>query len=464
MRIPFSSLASSSVISGGIASLATKIASLASSSSSNTSSMGLFIPAASKASSNGLLSAVFRDPNLNSFALSSAFVSFSQDSFVLNSALSSASWSLILPASVILSLWNQKSFNLRQDVKKILEDASSMLVSFGFGTIGSLLGSIIGIFATQACFPNQILIQSDGWKVLAACLTSSYIGGTVNYFETASAILSNGFFSDEIRNLLYVVSGIDIVTMIAFFIGLQFIRQKQIIEKQSRKPKRWKVNKDYYREMLERKSMDESIKVQNNKVLSFVCNNNGSIFPVISSLLLVKTSNFIQASIPILKSVPGSNLFISIMSAILLKQKYPARLTPAKQSSDAMLTLFYTMLGLQCNFWDVIDIGSPILMLICITLSFHLAFLLGASKLFNKYQGKSISLEQQLIASNACVGGSSTAASMASEWALQNQEFESVDLDDESSPSSNVLAASVAGIVGYLIGTPLGLMLYKVLL
>ena len=103
-------------------------------------------------------------------------------------------------------------------------------------------------------------------------------------------------------------------------------------------------------------------------------------------------------------------------------------------------------------------------MLICITLSFHLAFLLGASKLFNKYQGKSISLEQQLIASNACVGGSSTAASMASEWALQNQGFESVDLDDESSPSSNVLAASVAGIVGYLIGTPLGLMLYKVLL
>lgn len=432
--------------------------------------MGLFIPVASKASSNGLLSVFLRDANLNSFALSSAFASISQGSFALNSLLSSASWSLILPASVILSIWNQKSFDLREDVRKIVKDASAMLVAFGFGTIGSVLGSIIGIMATQAAFPNQILIQSDGWKVLAACLTSSYIGGTVNYFETASSILGSGSFSDDIRNLLYVVSGIDIVTMIAFFIGLQFVRQKKILDKQSRKPKRWTVNKDYYREMLERKSMDESIVAQDNKVLSFFYSNNRNIFPIFSSLLLIKVSNFIQAAIPVLKSIPGSNLFISIISAILLKQKYPARLTPAKQSPDLMLTLFYTLLGLQCNFWDVIDMGRPVLMLIGITLSFHLVFLLGASKLFNKYKGKeSISLEQQLIASNACVGGSSTAASMASEWALQNQDFESLapataERDEDNSGSSNVLAASVAGIFGYLIGTPLGLMVYKLLL
>ena len=63
---------------------------------------------------------------------------------------------------------------------------------------------------------------------------------------------------------------------------------------------------------------------------------------------------------------------------------------------------------------------------------------------FRKYL---IDIDTAVVASNACVGGASTAASMAS--TLLRPDL--------------MLHATVVGVIGYIIGTPIGLQLRRFL-
>jgi uncharacterized membrane protein len=121
------------------------------------------------------------------------------------------------------------------------------------------------------------------------------------------------------------------------------------------------------------------------------------------------------------------------------------------------MAAFYVLIGLGCRAQDVLAVGPAVIILVVTTLVVHLASVLGGSWAYNKFyasrgattdgQGGNIDVDTAVIASNACVGGSSTAASMAA-------AFPGAD-------ASLPFLGSAVGVIGYLVGTPLALALAR---
>lgn len=113
--------------------------------------------------------------------------------------------------------------------------------------------------------------------------------------------------------------------------------------------------------------------------------------------------------------------------------------------SAAFLGMFYAALGLHANLKYLLSSGAASLLTFAITLFTHFTSLLLLVKAWNRFAPHHLRIDTDsaLLASNACVGGSATAANMAATF---NRE----DL---------LVGAAWAGLLGYIVGTPGGLLL-----
>ena len=112
-----------------------------------------------------------------------------------------------------------------------------------------------------------------------------------------------------------------------------------------------------------------------------------------------------------------------------------------------MLCLFYAVIGLDCKLQDLATVGLPILTLMSTMLATHYLTIVALAIAWNRLlatmflsRGTQLDAETVIIASNVCIGGASTASSMAS-----------------SLEPRLVVPASIVGVLGYIIGTPIGL-------
>ena len=137
------------------------------------------------------------DPGLKSFVLGSLISSLRSKSNglpLVSPVLADLSWSLILQSSLVLSMWSQSSSSKAADASDsskadgsaiLLPDSSmakrkqlmAMLLAFCFGTIGSVIGSLMGFKLISFNEPST----SSVWKMASACLAASYVGGTANF-------------------------------------------------------------------------------------------------------------------------------------------------------------------------------------------------------------------------------------------------------------------------------------------
>ncbi|KAJ1436500.1 hypothetical protein B484DRAFT_416855 [Ochromonadaceae sp. CCMP2298] len=347
-----------------------------------------------------LLQQVRGDSSLMTFVAASTFASL-KSNVVVSSAIDNAAWRLFLPSSLFLSIIGSSALapeggdgsgGVGSGDGAGMFVQPSMLIAFLLGTIGSILGGYLSYHVAT------YLSRSRGARInfssCATCLTASYIGGTANFFETAAALK----LPPQEATVLQQLAAADIGVMIAYFAVLKAV-------------KRTAVDEEY---------------VQQWRVLQKA-------------------------------STDGSSL---------------------------LLLSFYLVLGLQANYPHIIALGVPAIGLFTTILGTHLTFLFVAAALWNKsvqwvfrpgglfvtglwcgglgcrgdvgderYRGERaqrlerllhIDVDTLLIASNACVGGAATAASMAG-------------ASDPASTYELILSASVVGILGYLIGTPIAL-------
>ena len=117
-------------------------------------------------------------------------------------------------------------------------------------------------------------------------------------------------------------------------------------------------------------------------------------------------------------------------------------------AAEMMMNMFFATLGASATIQELQRLGATAIGSMSCVLAVHLGILMAGRYVYNRCAANRMDTDTMLVASNACAGGAATAASMA----------ESIKRPDLTIPAITV------GLVGYVAGTRIGLVMYKFLL
>ena len=408
-------------------------------------------------------------------------------------------WSIFLPASLVfallssptsttsLSTYDAERASITYNSKS--KALKSMALPFIVGSIGSILGCVTSFHYVSMPYPKQIC------ALLAGCLCASYIGGTVNFFATAKALQSNDI---NLGSAFGSMAAADLVVMALYFGMLQTLSGS-----------RWlhhlfsKVRQDEYEqdkgtkkdELLHHDSSDANInsttkssrKHYFQSIMSMVISSSIALTSVtIATCLERKVISFI--------GVPGTLCaFLAILGLFFqhlightirackewkpgakplksfehLSRSLQGISTHSPWLSNICFYLLFAAVGTTANLSSAVAGGPAALVFASLALIVHSITALGGTligmrfiRLLSKHMKLArrwplSSFEEVLTASNAAIGGPSTAAVFAADL------LSSSDKDDDDIMnarrnqyrSSLIVSATFWGVIGYAVAT-----------
>jgi len=305
-------------------------------------------------------------------------------------------WSYVVPLAIPMLLFNA-------NLKRILRDAGRTLIAFFFGAIGTLIGTYISF--------NLVTLGDEGWK-LAGIFASTYIGGSMNYVAAAEAL--------QLKSANMLTAGIaaDNLVMAAYFLLLLSIPSIGFFKK-------------YF------KNEHEKAAAENNTIDSDDNSDKISLEGIAYSLAVSFGICAVGFGLESVIGLKGSAILIITAIVVTLATTMPTLMGRLKNASivgTMLMQVFFAAIGASANISIVLEYGPVLFLFAAIILSIHLIFLLTAGKLFK------IDLAELIIASNANMGGPTTAAAMA--VARRWNEL--------------VIPAILCGTLGYAIATFIG--------
>lgn len=425
--------------------------------------------------------------------LSAALLSNTSRSVPTDHMLYNLCWSIFLPSSLVFALLSTSSTNkideqrdpsssssssvkhLSNKATKMNSSILGMAVPFTAGSIGSIIG----------CCASFFLIKFNDVKataILAGCLCASYIGGTVNFFAAAKILIPmfncNNTGEGGISSLFGSLAAADLVVMAMYFSLLSFASKSTVL--QSLFPSRGDV--------------DASVKIPNNVAelngdsSSKKSETNASVGSSITAVILaciisissVLAATDLEKKINNVANIPGSMCaFLAVFGLIaerlvgmglnqmkstsFAKESYLVRslekvAVVSPNLSNICFYLLFASVGTTADIASAIGSGPKALTFASLALVIHCAVaLVGAFVGGRLVRGKlpQSTLQEVLTASNAAIGGPSTAAAFAADL---------VPTTLSQLRRSLILGATVWGVFGYAIGTATGVMLAKALM
>ncbi len=305
-----------------------------------------------------------------------------------------AVWTFIIPLAIPLLLFHVK-------IKRIWQESGRLLIIFLISSIGTVAGVIISFFLLKDHIP--VLDK------LGAMLSASYIGGGVNFaamaakFETPGEIVSAAVVADNLMMAIYFV-----VLMMVPAIG--FFRRR------FKTPHVDQVESGSIGE--EGKTLAESFWKRKDISLKDIALSVGTAFLLV--IVSFKIAEFLDAAIP---SGDDVSFFINLVNglfgdkylmlttltflALAMFPRYFESINGSQEIGTFLIYLFFVVIGIPASIPLIIENAPLLLVFVFIIVVVNLAVSLTAGKLL-KYD-----LEEILLASNANVGGPTTAAAMA---------------------------------------------------
>ena len=303
-------------------------------------------------------------------------------------------WGYVVPMAIPLLL-------LSCDIRKIGREAGKILVVFLFGAIGTSLGAVLGY--------NLLAGKVDNLAGVAAMMTGSYIGGTVNFAAMAGAFEVPGEASSAA-----VVA--DNLLMTLYFFVLIAIPSIKFFRSKFTHP---------HLDEVEAKGISEEAKTQaaafwGKKPISLCDIAINLAISVIVVWVSTEIAAVISAAFPtnegrgvvndLIGGLFGNKYLILTTISMIIATAFSKpleKLGGSQEIGTYLIYLFFFVIGAPASI-KAIFLNAPLLLLFCaIMVIVNMLFCFIFGKIFK------FDLEDCILASNACIGGPTTAAAMA---------------------------------------------------
>ncbi|MES2708430.1 MAG: DUF819 family protein [Verrucomicrobiota bacterium] len=325
----------------------------------------------------------------------------------------------------------------RANVGEILRSGRGPLIAVNLAAIGTLMGTAVAITTMRPWIPSPGIEHAGG------LMTASYVGGGVNFF----AVKNSYSISESLSSPLLVA---DNFVMAGFFVMIL-----------SMAASRWFRARYSHPHIIEAEGAAAAGEGQGAAVVvEHAERKSVSVFDIARAFgfaFIVVALAF--AAEKALKSAFGdlsqagagfkmlatlcSNRFVLLTGISLVLATVLAKPLKTVNGMDEfgswMLMLFLFCIGLPADLWLVLTQAPQMFVFCAVIACFNVGFTLVAGRFFK------VNLEELLLAMNATLGGPPTAAAMAAGagW------------------TRLVLPGLLIGLYGYIVGTPLGILVIE---
>ena len=338
-----------------------------------------------------------------------------------------AVWSYVVPLAVPLLLFNA-------NVKKILKESGRMLAIYLLSSAGTLLGGFVAYFSLKNAIPklNDIIPMFVG----------TYTGGAVNFvamseqYAVPGKTVSAAIVADNLLMALYVFVLISLPSM-------------AIIKKLYKQPYEDALLAQSEEDRDKNKTMAAKFWGAKSISLKDIAFAVGIAFTIVtvSTKLSGVISGFFSGKDAFSQFMGGffGNKYLLITTiTMMIASFFPKQMSSVKGSQEIgtfLIYLCFAVIGAPASILLIIKESPLLLVLALIMVAVNMIISLIFGKIFK------FSIEEIIIASNANIGGPTTAAAMAVSkgW------------------TELIIPGLLIGTLGYVIGNYLGIFVGMVL-
>ena len=338
-------------------------------------------------------------------------------------------WGYVVPMGIPLLL-------LQCDIKRIWKEAGRMLTIFLIGAVGTVAGAFLAYYLLRAPFGD-----AQGLAKVAAMMTGSYIGGSVNFSAMAmqhglkgTPAAAAATVADNLLMALYFF-------VLIAFAGMRFFRSRfahphiDEVEKGSASREEAKTQAAAFWRRKDISLKDVAMNIAFAVVVVWVSNLIAGLFSPFAVDGVV--NSFREGLLDFVGKFLGSQyVWITTLSVIAATffSGTVEKLHGSQEIGTYLIYLFLFVIGVPANIYTVLTEAPLFLVLTFLMVVVNMLFCFIGARLLK------FDLEDAIIASNANIGGPTTAAGMAISqgWAKL------------------VGPAMLVGVLGYVIGNYAG--------
>ena len=320
-------------------------------------------------------------------------------------------WDIVVPLAIPMLLFTC-------DLKQIWKESGRLLMIFLISSVGTILGALVGYAFLGKLIPvlNHI----------AGMMVGSYIGGGVNFVAVASAF-------DIPKELISAATVADNLLMVFYFLILLMIPSMVFFKK-------------YFKSAYSNEELEDSKQYHLKTVVTL--QDIAFVFAI--AVVIVTVSFILSKGIAtlgqnsVIQFISNKYLILTTLTvaASTIFSSFFKKIHGANEIGTFLIYLFFVVIGIPASIEAIIE-KSPLLLVFCAIMVFVNMFVtfLGA-KVFG------FTIEEAILASNANIGGPTTAAAMAVSkgW----HRF--------------VAPTMLVGTLGYILGTYIGILVGNLLL